>query len=140
LDSDAVRLGQAAHEGQATAEVRLVTSSDGGRSWGTPTVIFRQEGAFTKNQLIRSKRGEWLLPMYYTPRGFFEHASQYSSLRRSVDGRTWADEEVVLPGTMGGLVQPTMVRTPHGSLRCFFRSRAADCVYAADSTDDGHSW
>ena len=71
---------------------------------------------------------------------WLEHASQYSSLRRSVDGRTWADEEEVLPGTMGGLVQPTMVRTPHGSLRCFFRSRAADCVYAADSTDDGHSW
>jgi hypothetical protein len=79
--------------------------------------------------------------MYYTPEGFFQHASQYSSLRRSVDGHTWADEEVVLPGTMGGLVQPTIVRTPpHGSLRCFFRSRAADYIFTSESTDDGHNW
>ena len=96
--------------------------------------LFKTPGAFTKNQALRSKDGsEILLPMYYTPDGFFGHDSQFSSVQRSEDGgKTWTDSEQ-MKGTLGNLVQPTVVRLKSGRLMTFYRSRAADAVYQAYS-------
>ncbi len=131
---------QQAYEGQATSEVRRVTSRDKGRTWGEASPLFEEAGAFLRNQVMRSGDGsELLLPMYYTPRGFFHHASQYSSVRRSRDGgATW--EETVMEGTRGRCVQPTLVRIDSARLQAFFRSRAADRIYLSESSDDGRSW
>jgi len=131
---------QVAYEGQGTADVRIVESNDGGATWGAPKVLFTENGAFVKNQLIQSKDGsEWLLPMYYTPDGFLGHETQYSVIKRSADGgRTW--QEHVMQGTHGNCVQPTVVRLASGTLRAWFRSRAADYIYVSDSEDDGRTW
>ena len=130
---------QAANRGQGTAEVRMVRSEDGGATWGAAVPLFTEDGAFTKNQLLRSGDGaQWLLPMYYTPEGFFAHESQYSVVKRSADLKTW--EEVEMAGTRGKLVQPSVVRLGPLRLRAFFRSRDADHVYASDSADDGKTW
>jgi len=130
---------QRAYEGQATSEVRRVSSRDKGQTWGEASTLFAEAGAFLRNQVALSGDGsELLLPMYYTPRGFFHHASQYSSLRRSKDGVTW--EETVMEGTKGRCVQPTLVRIDARHLQAFFRSRAADRIYLSESTDDGRSW
>ena len=142
LDGGAVVLlhsSQEAFQGQGTAEVRMVRSEDGGATWGAAVPLFTEDGAFTKNQLLRSGDGaQWLLPMYYTPDGFFAHESQYSVVKRSADLKTW--EEVEMAGTRGKLVQPSVVRLGPLRLRAFFRSRDADHVYASDSADDGKTW
>ncbi|KAK3256523.1 hypothetical protein CYMTET_34345 [Cymbomonas tetramitiformis] len=91
-------------------------------------------------ELLRSDDDtEWLLPMYYTPDGFFEHASQYSTIQRSSDGgATWTED--VMEGTLGKLVQPTVLRLKDRSLLAFFRSRDADWIYKSRSSDDGKTW
>ena len=67
--------------------------------------------------------------MYYTPDGFFAHESQYSSVQRSRDGgETWT-ESAPMEGTLGNLVQPTVLRLKSGRLLAFYRSRAADAIY-----------
>ena len=141
---DVVRVlhtSQVAFTGQETSEVRMAESYDHGLTWQPPKVIFSEPGAFVKNNLIRSRDGrEWLLPMYYTPHGFFEHSSQYSAMFRSSDGgKTWR-QKTVMDGTLGSLVQPTVVRMRSGALRAWFRSRNADNIYSSDSTDDGFTW
>eukprot|EP00899_Mesostigma_viride_P024042 jgi/Mesvir1/4822/Mv11110-RA.2 len=132
---------QVAYAGQGTAEVRAVRSRDLGRTWDQPQTLFSEPGAFVRNQLVPSLQGEWLLPMYYTPDGFFEHESQYSTVRRSSDsGLTW--RESVMAGTQGKLVQPSVVRlhSNRNILRAFFRSRHADYIYYSDSEDEGMTW
>ena len=142
LDGGAVVLlhsSQEAFQGQGTAEVRMVRSEDGGATWGAAVPLFTEDGAFTKNQLLRSGDGaQWLLPMYYTPRGQSARESQYSVVKRSADLKTW--EEVEMTGTRGKLVQPSVVRLGPLRLRAFLRSRAADHIYASDSDDDGKTW
>jgi hypothetical protein len=56
--------------GQGTAAVGVTNSTDGGLRWNLPVVVFAQPGAFLKNAPIRGlgNEGEWLLPMYYTPK------------------------------------------------------------------------
>mmetsp|Transcript_916 Transcript_916/g.1879 ORF Transcript_916/g.1879 Transcript_916/m.1879 type:complete len:404 (-) Transcript_916:302-1513(-) len=134
---------QAAYKGQSTSEVRIVHSQDDGETWSTPEALFNEPGAFTKNNLLKSADGcEWLLPMYYTPDGFFVHHSQYSTVRRSKDGGLSWYLEANMPGTLGKLVQPTVVRTAADPARLlsFFRSRAADYIYKSESLDDGRTW
>ncbi|XRB01949.1 sialidase [Pycnococcus provasolii] len=132
---------QEAFKGQGTADVRIVRSADGGVSWNMPTTLFQKAGAFTKNHVLRSVDGELLLPMYYTPDGFFKNETHYSSIQRSKDdGVTWT--ETLMPGTLGKCVQPSVVRLKggHGRLLAFYRSRSADFIYKASSEDDGKTW
>jgi len=113
-----------------------VHSADSGKTWSAPQTVLTAAGAFTKNQLLRCSKGsEWLLPMYYTPDGFFEHHSQYSSVQRSADGGVSWHDSAPMAGTKGQLVQPT-----GGGLLGFFRSRAADYVHMSRSADDGRTW
>lgn len=78
--------------------------------------------------------------MYYTPDGFFEHASQVSVVRRSFDGgRSWP-EEFEMAGTRGRLVQPSVVRLRSGRLKAFFRDRNARHIFTSESSDEGRSW
>ena len=101
---------QEAFQGQGTSEVRHLRSTDGGVTWHEPKTMFKTPGAFVKNQALWSADNtEILLPMYYTPDGFFEHSTQYSTVQRSADGgATWRDSEP-MRGTLGNLVQPTVV-------------------------------
>lgn len=132
---------QEAFMGQGTSEVRRVVSKDGGKTWGEPASLFKTPGAFVKNHALWSAdRKEILLPMYYTPDGFFAHETQYSSVQRSADGgKTWR-ESAPMRGTLGKLVQPTVVRLKSGRLLAFYRSRAADAIYKSHSDDDGETW
>ena len=130
---------QRAFEGQATSEVRKVVSKDKGLTWSKPTTLFEDPGAFLRNQVMLSgDEKEWLLPMYYTPQGFFHHRSQYSSIKRSKDGVGW--QETIMQGTKGRCVQPSLVRLDKQTLQAFFRSRDADSIYLSVSQDDGYTW
>jgi len=142
-DSNHVRIVHASEvsfQGQGTSDMRSLYSTDGGETWSKPEIVDHQNGAFPKNSVIRALNGDLLLPMYYTPSGFFDHATQYSMLQKSSDlGKSWKPL-VEFPGTRGNLVQPTVVRLNNNDLLSFFRSRTADFIWASRSTDDGKTW
>ena len=75
-DSKHVRIvhsSQAAYEGQGTSDMRSLFSTDGGETWSKPVVVDHKNGAFPKNSAIRALNGDLILPMYYTPSGFFDN-------------------------------------------------------------------
>ena len=142
-DSKHVRIvhsSQAAYEGQGTSDMRSLFSTDGGETWSKPVVVDHKNGAFPKNSAIRALNGDLILPMYYTPSGFFDASTQYSELQTSKDGGESWHPLVEMPGTRGNLVQPTIVRLNNNDLLSFFRSRMADFIYASKSTNDGKTW
>jgi predicted neuraminidase len=105
---------QGAGQGQANANVLVTKSSDGGKTWTTPVVLFGQPGAFVRQPLAVMPNGNWLLQMYFTPsRGITAGAeTNYSAVRISSDqGSHW--KECVMPDS-NGYVQPSVVRLEDG--------------------------
>lgn len=130
---------QTARQGQADANVMKLWSDDHGKTWSKPEVLFSKPGAFTRQPAVIMDDGAWLLPMYYTPsKGITKGAeSNYSVTEISSDsGKTW--RECTVPDS-AGLVQPSVLKTGRHSYVAFFRSRFADWVYRATSTD-GCAW
>ncbi|GBG79887.1 hypothetical protein CBR_g30152 [Chara braunii] len=141
ISTDGIETVSEAYKGQSSSEIRVVHSLDHGYNWTRPRPMFTEPGSFTKNQLLRSIRGEWLLPLYYTPGGAEAHSLQYSAIKRSKDGGFTWDEGTMMRGTKGKLVQPSVVRLRHdGILVAYFRSRGADYIYESRSFDDGYTW
>jgi len=127
--------------GQGTSDVRWLRSKDHGRTWSSPAQVFRRPGAFIRNAMVTGVRGEWLLPMYYTPVGYNGFAAHYCTMRRSRDkGRTWAETRISHPGQF--LAQPTTVRLSQSPpvLVTWMRDRRNLFVYVSKSHDDGKTW
>jgi predicted neuraminidase len=130
---------QPAKLGQATAVVMDLWSNDHGKTWTKPQVVFSQPGAFTRQPMVVMDDGAWLLPMFYTPSaGISKGAeSHYSVMEISSDsGKHW--RECKVPDS-DGLVHPSVLKVGVHSYVAFFRSRFADWIYRATSTD-GCTW
>jgi predicted neuraminidase len=130
---------QPAKLGQATAVVMDLWSDDHGKTWSKPQVIFSQPGAFTRQPFAVMDDGAWLLPMFYTPSAGISKGAEthYSVMEISSDsGKHW--RECKVPDS-GGLVHPNVLKVGAHSYVAFFRSRFADWVYRATSTD-GCTW
>ena len=129
---------QVANAGQANSQVFLITSSDAGRDWSQPKLLFAQPGSFDRQRVLVSGR-TWIFPMYYTATGAGgdDALRNYSAIQVSTDrGVTWKQSTV--PDSQG-LVQPEVVELSPGHLQAFLRSRWADWVYSS-SSDDGCTW
>lgn len=120
------------HQATTSRVVKRV-SSDSGRTWGEPEVLFHDPGIFLRNPPVLSEDGTWVLPVYHcTSNG------HHSAVRLSTDrGRTW--EEHPVPGSTGK-VQMSVVPLTDGSLLGLFRSRDADRIHVSGSRDGGYSW
>ena len=130
---------QGAGEGQANAKVLVAKSTDGGKSWHGPSVLFDQPGAFVRHPLVVLPDATWMLPMYFTPTKGITDGSQahYSLVKLSRDqGRHWEDSRIP---KSSGYVQPSIVRLKNGKYLAFFRSRYADNIFRSTS-DDGKTW
>ena len=130
---------QPAKQGQATAVVMDLWSNDHGKSWSKPEVAFSQPGAFTRQPIVIMDDGAWLLPMFYTPTAGISKGAEthYSVMEISSDsGKHW--RECKVPDS-GGLVHPDVLKVGHHSYVGFFRSRFADWIYRATSSD-GCTW
>ena len=129
--------------GQALAQVHVQSSRDGGATWGASFTQPVPPGTFLRGQALQQPSGGWVLPAYVTPSGLAVFPNQYSAMLMAyaVPGPQgpWALGPP-LPGTLGGLVQPSVVALPDGSWVAFFRSRAGDSVYRATSLDAGWTW
>lgn len=115
------------------AHVLARTSDDHGSTWSEPETLFAGPGFFLRNPPLFLPDGAWLLPAYQVDAG-----GEYSVVASSADeGRSWQVHEV--PGSRHR-VQMSIAARPDGSLLGLFRSRAADRVYASESTDLGRTW
>lgn len=115
------------------AHVLAYRSDDDGLTWSAPQTLFAGPGFFLRNPPLFLSDGSWLLPAYQVDAG-----GEYSVVARSTDaGRSWQVREI--PGSRHR-VQMSVAARPDGSLLGLFRSRAADRVYASESSDLGHTW
>lgn len=130
---------QAAGKGQANAKVLELSSDDNGHTWSKPKPLFTQPGSFTRQPLVITSDGRWLLPMYVTPSAGIVKgaASNYPIVQVSKDsGKTW--HECRIPDS-NGLVQPNIIKLKAHSYIAFFRSRFADWIYKSTSSN-GCTW
>jgi predicted neuraminidase len=128
---------------QDTAEIRLGTSRDGGRSWapGRTRVPVRDGvGVFVRQPPVVLDDGRLLLPVFYCPRppsGRWVGDEDYSGVLVSPDrGSTWTAHPV--PESVG-CVHMNVLRLHDGSFLALFRRRQADAIHRSHSTD-GVSW
>jgi predicted neuraminidase len=125
--------------GQSRSQIFYRTSSDDGKNWTGPKLLFDRPGSFDRQRLLVVGE-QWLFPMYYTPRSSItgeDALRHYSAVQISSDqGRTW--RECPVPES-NGLVQPDIIELSTHHFIAFFRSRFADWVYAS-SSEDGCSW
>ncbi|HEY0265035.1 MAG TPA: sialidase family protein [Granulicella sp.] len=130
---------QSAGKGQADAQILKTVSHDGGKTWNKQTVLFPKAGAYDRQPIIISDKGEWLLPIYYsTSSGITNGAdTNYSAVEVSNDhGKTWQQHDVP---KSEGLVQMSIVKLAPHKYVAFFRSRYADHIFRSTSTD-GLAW
>ena len=126
---------QSAGKGQADSQVLKVYSDDGGKTWSKPEVVFDKAGSYLRQPTVKGEHGELLLPIYYsTSSGITKGAdTNYSVVDVSKDsGKTWRECPVK---ESNGLVQMSIVKLRPASYVAFFRSRYADFIYRATSTD-----
>lgn len=118
---------------QKTSRVVVRRSEDGGASWSPPEVFFDGPGLFLRCPIVVLGNGDWLLPAYYC-----RSEGHHSVVLLSSDGgQNWSEHEV--PESLGRVQMSVVERDDH-SLFAVFRSRQADRIYAAESTDGGRSW
>lgn len=128
---------------QDTAEVRLASSGDGGRSWepGRTAVPAKAgTGVYIRQPPLVLEDGRLLLPAFYCPRpenGRWVGDADYSGVLVSSDnGSTWTAHQV--PESTG-CVHMNVLRLHDGSYLALFRRRQADFIHRSHSTD-GVTW
>jgi len=129
---------QTANHGQGDAQVWQLISTDDGNTWSAPSLLFAAPGSFTRHPPILNRQ-RWVLPVFFTPGegGTGERSRNYSATEISRDqGQHW--QECPITGTLGLLVQPTLVPNGSGYI-AWFRSRNADWIYRSES-NDGCIW
>lgn len=130
---------QEAGAGEANAHVLRVRSTDNGKTWSKPEMVFEKPGAFDRHPLVVMPDGGWMLPMdYVTSHGIGKGSeTNYSVIEITHDrGKTW--KECRMAGSEGK-VQPTVVMTSPGHYFAMLRSRASDWIYQSTS-EDGCTW
>ncbi|GAA4872332.1 sialidase family protein [Saccharopolyspora cebuensis] len=128
---------------QDTAEVRLVTSRDEGRSWSEPRTLVPASdtgGVFVRQPVVVLGSGRWVLPVFHCVRpetGRWRGDDDTSAVLVSDDrGATWSHHDV--PGSTG-CVHMNVVPLAGGGLLALFRRRQADAIFASRSSD-GTTW
>jgi predicted neuraminidase len=126
-----------AKSGESKSTIMELTSTDSGKTWTKPALLFSFPGAFPRNRIIPSLDGGLLFPIYDASKSNVEGANFAIIEKSNVAHTNWTKIDIK---DSQGKVQPTCVRLLTKNLRCWFRDRAAGFIYVSDSTDDGLTW
>eukprot|EP00054_Salpingoeca_dolichothecata_P005290 m.33998 g.33998 ORF g.33998 m.33998 type:complete len:367 (+) comp15360_c0_seq1:477-1577(+) len=128
-----------AESGESQSAIWHLQSEDKGKTWTKPAPFLTAPGAFPRNRIIRGLDGGVIFPIYNASgaSSAFDHQN-YAIIDRS--NPSMSDWSYAPIKDSAYLVQPSVIRLPNKTLRVFFRDRRAKNIYAADSTDDGHTW
>lgn len=123
---------------QFTSIIMVQKSRDEGQTWDEPTVLFPEEGTFSRQAIQVLSNGRWLFSTWLcedSPEGLTNDPTEF---RISDDqGKTW--KKVRMPES-NGRVHANVVELGDGELVAFMRSRFADHIYISRSYDYGDSW
>ncbi len=126
---------------QDTAVVRRRISRDHGETWSAPDTMIGDAGTFVRQPILPLANGNLLLGTFLcrtAPGQRWVGNDDISVLRLSEDqGRSW--QKVAVPDSLG-CVHMSVVACGGGGLLALFRSRWADAIHAARSSDGGRSW
>lgn len=116
----------------------VITSTDGGRSWGAPRRLPDGILGPIKNKPVMLRGGAWLAPSSTEEEGTERWALHFE---RSEDaGKSWtATTPVDAGGPRFDAIQPSILFLPDGKLEAIARSRQGVLV-ATQSADNGKSW
>jgi predicted neuraminidase len=112
----------------------MMTSSDGGKTWGKPRRLPDGIAGPIKNKPVRLASGDLLCPSSTEDKGWRVHFERTSDL-----GKTWERTEPINDGKEFGVIQPTVLFHPGGKLQGLFRSRQG-VIVESWSQDNGRSW
>lgn len=123
---------------QFTAEIRRRISHDQGYSWDPPETVFDRPGSFCRQKIQILSNGRWIFGNWYCFEDKTRNGSDYTVFHISDDqGKSW--KTVELPGSQGR-VHANVIETSPGCLTALLRSRFADRIWMAESTDNGDHW
>ncbi|KAJ5614702.1 hypothetical protein N7528_008356 [Penicillium herquei] len=125
---------------QDSAVVKQLISTDEGKSWSEPKILFNEPGTFIRQPVIVLKNGTWIVPIFKCraePGERWLGSDDISCVRLSKDrGRTWTEKEI--PNSYG-CVHMNIQELKNGTYLGLFRSRWADNVYLSTSPN-GIDW
>ena len=112
----------------------LITSADGGKTWGAPRRLPDSILGPIKNKPIALRDGTLLCPSSTEHDGWRVHLERTSDL-----GATWTKTGPLNSAQEFGAIQPTVLFHPNNRLQILCRSRQI-VVTECWSNDDGKSW
>lgn len=126
---------------QDGAFVRCRVSTDGGRSFGAPSVLCDAPGTFVRQPLIVNGDGAWLLPAFRCigepGRRWTGDVDTAAVLVSRDAGASW--EMRAVPDSIGA-VHMNIVPLGGSAMVAFYRDRFASAVRASRSSDGGLTW
>ncbi|UPQ96794.1 sialidase [Chloropicon primus] len=133
---------QQADKGQGTSMIIKLAARAPFERWTKPKQVKfpGKEGPFVRHKMVLSEKKTWLLPVYYTPKGYRDIGEHYTEMLESKDaGETWT-RKGVMSEKGENLAQASVIRLNGGQLLAFFRSRKENWLFSSFSYDDGATW
>jgi predicted neuraminidase len=112
----------------------MMVSTDGGKTWSSPTRLPDGIAGPIKNKPITLPGGELLCPSSTEDKGWRVHFEFTGDL-----GKTWRRTEPINDGKEFGIIQPTVFTHRDGRLQALFRSRQG-VIVESWSSDRGQTW
>lgn len=124
-------------DGWTDADLRLIRSSDSGRTWSDPGWIRKDWGWLFGTRPFRMSNGEVIVPIYSEQRwaaGWYIPSDDYHTWvpHPSADDNDW-------PRSPNGAIQPATVELDPGHLLAYLRTRDG-LIYRTESFDYGRHW